>query len=92
MGWSVKSIAIILSLAFTLGCTQVKEVKEGFKESWEDTKKVFSGKEEKPAKDAKTTEAKTKAKDSSPAEATQDSGKKPAQPSGAKPEGIFGPK
>lgn len=92
MAGSIRWITLIIGLAFTLGCAQVKEVKEGFKESWEDTKKAVSGKEEKPAKDAKATEPKTKAKDPPSAEGTQDSGKKPAKESGAKPEGIFGPK
>jgi hypothetical protein len=82
MGWSVRSIAIIVSLTLTLGCAQVKEV----------TKKVFPGKEEKPAKDSKAPEAKTKAKDTPQAEDNQDPSKKPATESGTKPEGIFGPK
>jgi hypothetical protein len=83
----LRSTAIVLALAFTLGCAQFKE---GFKGGWEDAKKTFSGKEEKPAKEAKAGEAKPKPKEAPAAEPTADPGKKPA--AGTKPEGIFGPK
>ena len=83
-------ILFIGSLYFLMGCAQIQQVKEGFVDGWEETKKaVGAGKDSKTSKKAKPADSGDKAKETPAPQAVAESkDKKPVDP----PSGLFGPK
>lgn len=83
-------IFLIGSLYFLIGCAQVQQVKEGFVDGWEETKKaVGAGKDSKTSKKAKPADSGDKAKETTAPKAEAEAKDKK---SGDQPSGVFGPK